>query len=511
MNMKNNYLYICICLLLITTVPSHAQKEANNWFFGYNCALTWKTTRSWAATGMNTPDSTLLGLPTSLIGGALNTDEGCFSLSDSEGQLLCYSNGINIYNRNNQLMPNGSGMSGHNSSTQSGIVIPYPGQIDKYIAVTIDYNTNDLMCYSVIDMSLQNGLGDIVSTQKNIAFQGHSGLLGETVTSVQHANGIDYWVLAPGRGDPTYLNAWLVTASGVSTTPITTTLPFSNTVTNVSGTMKLTSDGNYFAWATSSYRKVLFGEFDPATGSFSNVKAIDNLYAYALEFSASAKYLYVSAPDVNGTYNPTGRMLYTYKFADLLNAADPNTVSRNEYQLSFIGTQQLGPDGRMYIASRGDQFIYVIVNPEEYDNLKIFKLENNFLGVGRQSRLGLPSFASSWFKVNVQGEETFCVNTPQTFNLVMLLGMGTDIISHTEWDFGDGSEIIKNYNVENPQTQTHTYTKAGDYTITVKMYRQSDGSEVTERRVSRTFNANPCAMPVNPNIHFISPSGGNED
>ncbi|MBK6884698.1 MAG: hypothetical protein IPH05_17535 [Flavobacteriales bacterium] len=39
----------------------------------------------------------------------LSTDEGCASISDTNGQLLFYSNGETVWDRNNNVMPNGSG------------------------------------------------------------------------------------------------------------------------------------------------------------------------------------------------------------------------------------------------------------------------------------------------------------------------------------------------------------------------------------------------------------------
>ena len=47
------YKKISITVLLISiTFLSYAQKENSNWFFGYNAALTWKNTTSYAATGV---------------------------------------------------------------------------------------------------------------------------------------------------------------------------------------------------------------------------------------------------------------------------------------------------------------------------------------------------------------------------------------------------------------------------------------------------------------------------
>ena len=49
----------------------HAQKEANNWYFGYNAGITFSTNP-----------------PTTISGGMLYTIEGCASISDNNGILL---------------------------------------------------------------------------------------------------------------------------------------------------------------------------------------------------------------------------------------------------------------------------------------------------------------------------------------------------------------------------------------------------------------------------------------
>lgn len=199
-------------------------------------------------------------------------------------------------------MPNGSGLLGNFSSAQSGIILPYPGQQKKNIAVSIG-TAGASPYYLVVDMALPgngtiaNPLGDVVSAQKNIQFTGGSGSLGESVTSILYANGTDYWVIAPGRGSTVYLNAWLVTTSGLQTSsPVITAMPsMSIAVQASSGYIKFTADGKHFAWADDD-QYVVFGDFNAATGQFSNLKFLD--YAtdasdepYGIEFSPSMQYL----------------------------------------------------------------------------------------------------------------------------------------------------------------------------------------------------------------------------
>ncbi|KFF04275.1 hypothetical protein [Flavobacterium reichenbachii] len=381
-----------LLLAILVNVTLHAQKEANNWAFGYNGGLTWNTTRDVLCTGQNgTPDATLKGLPTNFTGVTMQTDEGCFSISDSSGNLQFYSDGSTVWNKNNAVMANGSGLAGNWSSAQSGIIFPYPGHAHQYIAVTIGL-TGTLPAYSVIDMTLNGGLGGVI--QKNASFSGQSGTTGESLTAIKHANGTDYWVIAPGRGTTT-MNAWLVTAAGVqNTTPVKSVLGI-NTAASVSfgGYMRISPDGSHFAWgvAPSENPTLIFGDFNASTGVFSNVKTV-SVPAYGVEFSRSGKYLYLNLASMSSSiYGIT----YAIDFNALLQ--DPTAGFNGKKQIcktSNTGAIQLAPDGRLYIADYMKQDFFIVDNPEEFDNLRVYKTPVFITGT---NHIGLPSFSASWF------------------------------------------------------------------------------------------------------------------
>ena len=102
---KTNY-YILIFTLLLT-VPLFAQRETVNWYFGSNSGLDFNS-----------------GNAQVLSGGQLSTTEGCSTVSDNNGSLLFYTNGVEIWNKNHDIMQNGSGLLGSDSSSQSAIVVP---------------------------------------------------------------------------------------------------------------------------------------------------------------------------------------------------------------------------------------------------------------------------------------------------------------------------------------------------------------------------------------------------
>jgi hypothetical protein len=69
-------------------------------------------------------------------------------------------------------MPNGEDLLGDISSTESAIIVPWPGDLDRYFIFVVDaqFGENGLS-YSVVDMKLDCGRGDIVDGQKNIMLE----------------------------------------------------------------------------------------------------------------------------------------------------------------------------------------------------------------------------------------------------------------------------------------------------------------------------------------------------
>lgn len=488
-------------MLLLCSVNISAQKEANNWFFGNKAGLTWNNTRSllsFAIPSSTGGDLVLQGLPT-VIPSQIVTDEGCFTLSDENGRVLFYSDGQKIWDRTNTVMPNGSGLNGNFSSAQSGIILPYPGQQNKYIAVSIYAGPGSFPpYYSVIDMTLPgngtvtNPLGNVISGQKNIPFTGASGITNESVTSILHANGVDYWVVAPGRGTPVYFNAWLVTSAGPQTaTPIITTMPSVSIPTGYSGGyIKFTADGKHFAWADDD-KTVVIGDFNPATGQFSNLKYIPyaaNGYdePYGIEFSPSMQYLYVGGRE----------KVFVYELDALLSLPGNNAVTVPK-QLFNVGVEvnalQLASDGRIYFTAFDRDYLYIITNPNTPSDLKIYELPNMFLGAGT-SKIGLPSFAASWFRYEPEVAAFSCAGNPTTITINIDDTAG--LTATLDWNFGDGNTVtgqpVTTGTTE--YSQSHEYADSGLYTVTVTP-RRSNGTALEV--VTVAANIVECAIKTN--------------
>jgi hypothetical protein len=519
--MKKILFILFISLIAVCNVS--AQKEHNNWFFGQGVGLTWNTTQNFTGTGVHgTANATLTGIPTNVASSLLKTNEGCFSMSDSDGNLLFFSDGSTIWNKNKGVMTNGTGLTGNSSSAQSGVILPYPYDDNKYIAVTLGHLNANNLSYSVVDMTQSWGLGAVTASYKNIRLTGQSGTLGESVTTVRHNNKKDFWIVAPGRGTTCYINVWKVTSAGVQTARHSVaTVNVAAGPAQSCGYIKFTPDGKHFVWISMIEPFFAYGDFNPSTGVVSNVRvrkgALSNStvtqYGYGVEFSRNGKYLYLTyAPPQSNWNSLTG--LHVFDFNALLATSNPATVAPlrtllNGPNLSngvnnHFAAIQMGPDGRLYIAGYSSRHLFVITNPEDHPSgMKIYKL-NNVLS--NNVMFGLPSFSAPWFKmilVPPAGSEV-CSAANNNYKLTIVNGMGLSSTSKITIDFGDGSPgSIITYNSPQPGDYTinYAYQRAGDYTITVTAYNLAGVADLV---ITSKMKVNTCRLKANPNIRVVT-------
>jgi hypothetical protein len=146
--------HLTFFIFLLICNNAFAQKQNNQWRFGGAGAVDFNTV----------PPSFVTGCP-------ILTSEGSASVADRvTGALLFYTNGGKVWNANNQVMPNGTGLLGGTallSSTTASVIVPKPGSCNLYYIVTVDeIGSNNGVRYSVVDMTLNGGLGDLLPVRK---------------------------------------------------------------------------------------------------------------------------------------------------------------------------------------------------------------------------------------------------------------------------------------------------------------------------------------------------------
>lgn len=348
--------------------------QSATWYFGWNAGIQF-----------------IDGEVIPLSDGALYTDEGCATRCNSEGALLFYTDGQTVWNRSHVVMPNGTGLTGSPTSTQSAIIVPKPGSNTIYYIFTAAAEINIVgLRYSEVDMDLNNGLGNVTQI-KNVPI---IGPVCEKVAAVKHANGVDYWVVTRLAGDNTY-HSYLITPSGVSMTPVVSNVGQGSGL-GFGGYLTVAANGTRMVNCNYSLGVELF-DFDNATGVLSDPILLGGFErpAYGAEFSPDCSVLYVSVPNNQAPENSTLPSLI-YQF-DLLAGTPQEVVDSRLLVGSWLGTSgalRRGPDGRIYCAENLTFSLGIINQPNVVGEGCDF-VQGGLSLNGRRCRWGLPEFTAS--------------------------------------------------------------------------------------------------------------------
>ncbi len=364
----------------------------SQWYFGFNASIDFRY------------DPPIIGNES-----AMSQWEGCASISDSSGSLLFYTNGITIYDSTHNVMLNGTGLNGHQQSTQSGVIVPHPTDANLFYVFTVTWNgAPDGIQYSVVDMSLNGGLG-AVTAEKNIQLNTPNS---EKITAVQHADEESVWVISHSFRPSTDVTApddefyaYLIDDSGINTTPVVSAVGYPHALGandwNGAGYMKVSPDGSRIAVNVLADGITQVLDFDNSTGVVSNPLTLTpstdlHSRAYGLEFSPDGTKLYTAA----WTYHDIWQYdLTAGSETDIQNSKVVVGTSFNE-----LGALQVAPDGRIYVC-RNVSHLSSVTNPEwlgviNHQNMPglscDFVDDGLFIGPG-QSGIGLPTFIQSYF------------------------------------------------------------------------------------------------------------------
>jgi len=402
--------YLLSAILLFGFLPNmFAQEQNANWYFGNQAGINFND---------GTAPSTLL------TNGAMNAPEGCASVSDDVGSLLFYTDGVTVWNKNHVPMSNGN-LLGDVDVSQSVAIIPNPASVDQYyiFSNSAENQANSGLRYSVVDMSLGSGLGDVDTNTQDVPLLTNCS---EKMTAVINPFDNTYWLVSFGpSSDPAVYDtfyAFKIDENGDISAPVVSnfssdaalSIPYQATLNAFApysgGQMKISPDFNTLALVHNlddrgdSAEALFVFDFSPITGVLASIRSYylndifsqANTYYYGLEFSPDSQQIFVSI--FEQLDNGYGEIIRVRNFAQGETPIYSLMGVPNDRDPVF--SLQLGIDNKIY-ASRGDfSFLDVITNPDEQGEMEINYSYGGYMGEGfdlgsKVAGQGLPQLVPS--------------------------------------------------------------------------------------------------------------------
>ena len=419
---------------MLWTATVMAQGPADWWFFGSNAGV------HFTPTG-----------PVSVGVGQMVTAEGNSSISTFQGDLQFYSDGSTVWDKNHNVMPNGTGLLGNSSSTHSGVIFPNPGDPNSYFILTVDDgNPNPAVTqglhYSKVDMTLNGGNGDVVVAEKNVFLADSTS---EKIAGTSKTGG--FWAIAHKHNTDTFM-AFEITAAGVNTTPVVSATGWETSGFGYG--IKISPSGTKLAAVYFGSDSIFMYDFNLQTGEVTPAYKIGTTMGAALQYGLE--------------FSPNEQRLYLQAFgsADVrqfdLTAATPTAISLSETVVGLPnsggGQLQLGPDKKIYCARNLQDFLSVIHEPNELGAACNWEDTGLVLQPGTSSRWGLTAFIPTFFLDDISGGD-HCFGDSVQFSV------DTVNVDSIFWDFGDPASGAANTSaLVNPK---HLYTDTGTFTVTL--------------------------------------------
>lgn len=431
------------------TLYEEGKQVANYWYFGDGAGIDFNGDQG----------------PQPVTDGAIEAEEGCATVSDDNGDLLFYTNGETVWNSEHQIMPNGEELGGDQTASQGVIAI---GNVQDptlyYIFTAKEFpgDGNNELSYSILDMKLNNGLGDIVLKNRKIYTRNT-----ERVSANAGANATE--LLVHEFGSNTF-RAYPITDLGIEAPEFISEGSAQLSTESANGYTKYGPGGDQIATAFNNggafidyIRQDSAGNWEHAIIDVSFISGT----IYGIEFSPSGDYLYATITNGGSSSFIQVPVLEDYTI-ETIEVLDSITVADVAFEAGAI---QTGPDGQLYIAANnsGDIFSFGSAdNRFDPDNgealanaLQAFNLS------GRTSRLGLPNFAQNL--ATPEQEPTINVIGNCSTDSLILQGSGTTNFDQFYWTINESgaSEILYTSTAE--QDTVDFLLDPGDYEVALRI------------------------------------------
>jgi large repetitive protein len=434
-------------------------QRANIWHFGQNAGIDFN----------GLPDD-----PPVATRGPLNTPEGTSVISDRNGQVIFSTDGQSIFIRDPAdptlfvditPTPNPPGLGGQNTSSQSALIMPVPGDETLfYIFTTQEIHGSGTyeLRYSLFDRKLNNGQGGLAEFNQLLFAR-----------STERITGNDNWLIAHEFGNNSF-RAYPISGQGIGNPTVSASgSDHSSAIAEQGqGYMELGAQ-NILAVAFSTpgtSNVVELFDFVDSTGVVTNFRTANlnstSGQVYGLEISPGGNKLYATLR------SPGTSQIVEFSIDSLGNPHFKQRVN----QTGELGAMQIGPDGQIYVAINGSSTLGTFQANE--DTTAVTALPNPLqpfaLLAGTTSQLGLPNFTQ--IISNPISTPGFTVAGVCSGDSTQFSGTGKDAaIDKFYWTFGDGQS-----NIDGGPEIAHLYPALApgeasrDYIVTLIIYNKCE-------------------------------------
>ncbi len=302
------------------------------------------------------------------------------TMSDYDGNLLFYTNGIRVMNTANEMMENGDSLNWNDftefTNAEDGALfslsfmgLPAPGSDSLYYLIcnVLDYDTVTIfldaaksIMYSKIDVTANNGQGKVVEKNKLIGYAKASASFGN---ACRHGNGRDWWYLS-GEDTASFYYRTLLTPDGFSSLEaqeIGYQPPFYLYYSDGGGQDVFSPDGTKYV-DFDPWNGVRIYDFDRCTGLLGNPALItfpEKLgWGLGAAISPNSRFLYVDSDTLVFQFD-----LWA---SDIAASIDTVAVWDGFYGPNPTGFffMQLMPDGKIYSLTGTNPYYHYIANPD---------------------------------------------------------------------------------------------------------------------------------------------------
>ncbi len=442
-------------------------QRANIWYFGNNAGIDFNPLPDDPAKAISNP--------------VMNAPEGTATISDRNGQVIFFTDGDKVWDRSNTEIA--AGIGGEPGASQSALIIPVPGDETLFYIFTTKevYGTGTYeVRYSLFDLKLNNGTGGLVE-QNVLLF----------ARSTERLTGNANWLIAHEYGNNSF-RAYRITQQGISN-PVISSIGSDHAYAyaeNGQGYMKLGSQNRLaVALSTPGVSNVVeVFDFTDSTGVVSNFRTANlnepNGQVYGVEVSPGGNKLFATLQ--NGGTSQLVEFAFDSLGIPYLKKPPIAPVTEK------LGAIQLGPDGQLYVAADGQQYLKVIQVVEDTTQVSVFQPTNFDLLGGTNSNLGLPNFIQTIADpiqgpgISVSGA---CIRDSVTFS-----GAATDPIDEFFWQLSQAGSVLT---TSDQETFSYIFSTPGNYSVSLRLTNRCGlDTTMTQNFIINDVPPNPTASVV---------------